>query len=305
MNIAVATPSGHVGSAVADFLLDFGDDIHVKLLSRRPSRVKHLLDRGASLVTGSQDDVNFLSRATEDVDALFWATPPGYGSDDVRAFQNRQGRAAATAVRVNRIRRVVNLSSIWAEMSTGAGPVGGLHDVEARLDDAAENVTHLRAGLFFENLLWQVDSLRELGKIRLPVSPARRLPMIATRDIGRVAAARLASQDWSGRIIHELYGPADLSFRDVADIISQESGRKVVFASCDLEEFRQLLLNNAMSENAAALMVELYSSLEADRLQTAEQPTAKTSTSTTLREFAQETLLPLITETISPMWDNF
>ena len=121
MNIAVATPSGHVGSAVADFLLDFGSDIHVKLLGRRPSKLKHLVARGASLATGSQDDVNYLTRATDDVDVLFWVTPPGYGSDDVRAFQNRHGRAAATAIRVNRIKRVVNLSSIWAEMGSGAG----------------------------------------------------------------------------------------------------------------------------------------------------------------------------------------
>ena len=35
MKIAVTTPTGHVGSAVADFLLDFGGDVHVRLLGRR------------------------------------------------------------------------------------------------------------------------------------------------------------------------------------------------------------------------------------------------------------------------------
>ena len=305
MNIAVATPSGHVGSAVADFLLDFGSDIHVKLLGRRPSKLKHLVARGASLATGSQDNVNYLTRATDDVDVLFWVTPPGYGSDNVRAFQNRHGRAAATAIRVNRIKRVVNLSSIWAEMGSGAGPVGGLHDVEARLEDVAENVTHLRPGLFFENLLWHVNAIREWARIMLPVDPSRRFPMIAARDIGRIAAARLASRDWTGRIVHELFGPADLSFREVAEVVSQVLGRTVVYAKCGLEEFREMMLVNAMSENAAGLMLELYSSLDADRLRTAEHPTAKTTTATTLGEFARETLLPSITETMSPMRENF
>ena len=173
-----------------------------------------------------------------------------------------------------------------------------------RLDNVAENVTHLRPGMFFENLLWQVEPMREWGKILLPLDASRRLPMIASRDVGRVAR-RLASQDWTGRIVHELRGPADLSFRDVAEIISQVAGRKVVYARCDLEDFREILLNNALSENAAALMLELYASLDADRLRTAEHPTAKTSTSTTLGEFAHETLLPLITESISPMRENF
>ena len=67
--------------------------------------------------------------------------------------------------------------------------MGGLHDVEARLEDVAENVTHLRPGLFFENLLWHVDAIREWARIMLPVDPSRRFPMIAARDIGRIAAA--------------------------------------------------------------------------------------------------------------------
>ena len=61
-----------------------------------------------------QDDVDYMLQATGDVDALFWATPPGYGSDDVRAFQNRLATAASTASRANEIPRVVNLSSIGA-----------------------------------------------------------------------------------------------------------------------------------------------------------------------------------------------
>ena len=94
MKIAVATPTGHVGSAVVDFLLEFGGDIRVVLLGRRPDRLKEFVRRGAEMAIGSQDDADYLVKATRGVEALFWATPPGYGSDDVRAFQNRLGRAA-------------------------------------------------------------------------------------------------------------------------------------------------------------------------------------------------------------------
>ena len=68
------------------------------------------------MAVGAQDDVDYLVNATRGVDALFWATPPGYGSDDVRAFQNRLGKAAATAVRANEILRVVNLSVDRAQL---------------------------------------------------------------------------------------------------------------------------------------------------------------------------------------------
>src|SRR5574340_1832287 len=87
MKIAVTTPTGHVGRAVAQYLLD--RHVQVRLLARRPEKLKDLSDAGAEVVRGAQDDKDYVIAQTRGSDALFWATPPGYGSDDVRAFQNR------------------------------------------------------------------------------------------------------------------------------------------------------------------------------------------------------------------------
>ena len=154
MKVAVTTPSGHVGGAVADYLLGFDGGLEVVLLGRRPDRLGNLIDRGATLAIGSQDDVDYLCRSTEGVDALYWATPPGYGSDNVRAFQHRLGEAVEKTIRANKIPRVVNMSSVGAILETGAGPVSGLHDVEQLINKAACHVTHLRPGFFFENMLF-------------------------------------------------------------------------------------------------------------------------------------------------------
>ena len=246
------------------------------------------------MVIGSQDDADFLTEATHDVDALFWVTPPGYGSDDVRAFQNRLGKAAATAVRTNHVARVVNLSSIGARHVSGVGPINGLHDVEKWLDDAAENVMHLRPGFFFENLLWQLDSIKERGRISLPISGSQRFPMIATRDIGRVAAQRLTDQQWTAHRVQELHGPADLSFDEVAEILSSVLGFKVVYVKCDRQQMRQVLLDNAISENAADLMLEMYDAAETGTLRSMQPRSAETTTPTTLLEFARDVMLPKI-----------
>ena len=111
----------------------------------------------------------------------------------------------------------------------------------------------MRPGFFFENLLWQMDSIRNWGRISLPLSGSTRYPMLATRDIGRVAATRLTNADWSGQVVQELHGPADLSFREVAEILAQVLGRKIVYIKCDRLEMRDIMLKNAMSENAADL----------------------------------------------------
>lgn len=294
MKIAITTPTGHVGRAVVDYLLDFGGDIRVKLLGRRPEKMREFIRRGAEFGTGSQDDVDFLSRETEGCNALFWVTPPGHGSDDVRAFQNRLAKTAATAIRVNRIPRVVNLSSIGADLESGAGPVSGLHDVEELLNEAVRDITHLRPGFFFENLLWQVDSLRKWGRISLPLSGTTRYPMLAARDIGRAAAGRLVNPSWTGHNICELHGPVDLSFDEVAKILADVMGRKIVYIKCDSREMRQYLIDNGISENAADLLVEMYAAAESGKMKTLEPPSESTTTSTTLEEFARETLLPLM-----------
>ena len=293
MKIAITTPTGHVGSAVADSLLDFGGDIRVKLLARRPDKLRRFTDRGAEVLIGSQDDADFLTRATQDVDAFFWVTPLAYGSDDLRAFQNRLGKAAATAVRINHVSRVVNLSSIGAQLTTGVGPINGLHDVEKLLDDAANNITHLRPGSFFENLLWQADAIKKWDRISLPLSASKRSPMIATGDIGGVAAQCLLDQDWSGHIVRELHGPADLSYDEVAGILSKVLGRKIVYVQCDRRELRENLLDNAVSENVADLMLEMYEAIEMGRLQSTQPRSAETTTQTTLAQFAQEVIVPM------------
>jgi uncharacterized protein YbjT (DUF2867 family) len=299
MKIAVTTPAGHVGSAVVDFLLEFGGDMRVVLLARRPEKLTNFLKRGAEITIGPQDDADYLVKATRGADALFWATPPGYGSDNVRAFQNRLGRAGATAIRTNGIPRVVNLSSIGAHLDSGVGPISGLHDVEGLLDEAATHITHLRPGFFFENLLWQLDSIRTTGRFSLPLSGTLRYPMIATHDIGRVAAARLASRGWIGHFVGELHGPADLSFDEVAGILSQTLARKVEFVRCSPEETRRVMLNNAVSENAVDLMLEMYDAVDTGKLQTIEPRSTKTTTPTTLTEFARDVMLPLIAEPVN------
>jgi uncharacterized protein YbjT (DUF2867 family) len=299
MKIAITTPSGHVGSAVVDYLMDLGGDIQVKLLARRPKNLDKYVRRGAEIVICSQDDKDTLVSVTRDVDALLRVTPPGFGSDDVRAYQNRMGKAAAFAIRTNRIPRVVNLSSIGANLSSGVGPINGLYDVEGLLDEVTDDITHLRPGFFFENLLMQVDSMRNWGRFSLPISGSRRYPMIATRDIGRVAATRLADQNWNGQYIHELHGPADLSYDEVAGILSKALGSKIVYVHCDRQEARQALLASAMSENLVDLLLEMYDAIESGRLQPLEPRTPQTTTLTTLAEFASEVILPLIAQPIT------
>lgn len=299
MRIAVTTPTGQIGSSTVECLLELGGDVRVVLLGRRPEKLRSFVRRGAEMAIGSQDDTEYLVNATQGVDALFWVTPPGYGSDDLRGFQNRLANAAAVAILQNKIPRVVNLSSVGANLHSGAGPISGLHDVEQTLNAAAPNITHLRPGFFFENLLWQLESICQRNRISLPIDGARRYPMLATRDIARVAASRLASRGWSGHFISELHGPADLSFNEVAEILTQTLRRDIDYAQSTPEEARQMMLENALSENAADMLLEMYQAVSSGHLRPIQPRSQQTTTPTTLAEFTRDVLEPMIEEAVS------
>jgi len=123
--------------------------------------------------------------------------------------------------------------------------------------------------------------------------------MIATRDIGRVAAARLASRGWIGHFVGELHGPTDLSFNEVAEILSHALSRKITYFKCEPEEARRALIENAVSDNAADLMLEMYDAVETGRLRNLEPRSARTTTPTTLAEFARDVMLPMIAEPVA------
>ena len=123
--------------------------------------------------------------------------------------------------------------------------------------------------------------------------------MIATHDIGHVAAERLLDRKWSGRSIRELYGPADLSFNEVAEILSEVFGRKIVFVKCDPLEGAGSHARQRDERERRRRDAGMYDAVEAGRLRPSKPRSTETTTPTTLAEFAREALLPLIAEPVA------
>ena len=58
------------------------------------------------------------------------------------------------------------------------------------------------------------------------------------------------------------------------------------------------MLDNALSENAADLMLEMYDAIETGRLRPLQPRSAETATLTTLAEFVQEVMFPILAESV-------
>ena len=87
-------------------------------------------------------------------------------------------------------------------------------------------IAFVRAAWFMENADWDVDDARA-GTLRSFLQPLdRAIPMVATADIGSVAA-RLLRETWTGHRVVELQGPGPVSPNDLARTFAGLLGRPV------------------------------------------------------------------------------
>lgn len=122
-----------------------------------------------------------------------------------------------------------------------------------------------------------------------PISGDRKLPTCATRDIAAAAARLLLDQSWSGQDSVPVLGPEDLSFNDMAQIMSDVLGRLVRFQQIPGEAIKARLTEQGMSEAMAqASLVMMVAKNEG--LDNAEPRTPQATTPTTFRQWCEEVL---------------
>ncbi len=99
--------------------------------------------------------------------------------------------------------------------------------IEQALGELPIPITFLRPGWFMENHAWDVAPARESGVIPSFLQPLDKpVPMVATADIGRVAA-ELIRETWPGKRVVELEGPHRVTPNEIAATFSDLLGRLV------------------------------------------------------------------------------
>ena len=144
-------------------------------------------------------------------------------------------------------------STIGAELRHGAGFLDGLARVEQRLDAARDEtggaLLHLRCGYFMTNLLHDLDGLRA-GRLTTVRPLDEPMPWVDPRDIATVAAARLLADDWTGRQVQAVHGPADLTWPEAAAELSAATGESIEAHRISEDEERAALRAAGMGEVA-------------------------------------------------------
>jgi uncharacterized protein YbjT (DUF2867 family) len=291
--IVITTPTGQIGRQVLGNLLGSGEELRV--IARDPSDLPGGVRDGLDVVVGSHGDASVVDKAFAGADAVFWLVPPDPRATSVEAAYVGFTRPAAEAFKRHGVGRVVAVTALgrgtpWAER---AGYVTGSLAMDDLIADSGVALRALCNPSFMDNTIRQVPSIRDQGMFFSPIAGDRKLPTVATRDIAAAASRLLLDASWSGVGEVPLLGPEDLSFNDMAQIISEVLGKEVRFQQTAFEAYKERFVSFGMSDAMAQGMTDMAWAKN-EGLDNGVQRTPENSTPTSFRQWCEEVLKPAV-----------
>ena len=194
--------TGKVGGETAKQLLAQG--MKVRALVRNREKAANWANRGVELVEGDWNDSAAIELALKGVEGAFvmlpavWAPSPDFAEAKgvIANYVEALTKAAPP--------RVVALSSMGANRTSGHGMITALSLLEQGFRDLKSPIAFVRAGGFFENFLYGLH-VAQGGTLPVYYNPTnRKSTMVATNDIGAEVATLLSGPAWSGQRVVEL-----------------------------------------------------------------------------------------------------
>jgi uncharacterized protein YbjT (DUF2867 family) len=291
--IVITTPTGLIGHQVLDHLLDSGEALRV--IARDPSGLTAEVRERVELVEGSHADPDVVDEAFAGADAVFWLVPPDPRAESVEAAFVEFTRPAAGAFKRHSVSRVVGISALgrgtpWA---AHAGYVSGSLAMDDLIGGTGVSYRALTNPSFMDNILRQADAIKNQGRLFSPISGGRKLPAVATRDTAAVAARLLLDETWNGVEEVPVLGPEDLSFNDMAEILSEVLGKQIRFQQIPFAAYKARFVELGMSGAMAQGMTDMAAAKN-EGLDNAVKRTPENSTPTSFRQWCEGMLKPAV-----------
>lgn len=251
----IAGATGRVGSATATALLDAGAPVRV--LVRSAEAAESWGARGAEVARLDLHDRGRLTEALRHSQGFFALLPFDLTADDLHTHTQDLITSIAGAVQDSRVPHVAMLSSGGADLASGTGPIANLYALEHALTQTGVVLSAIRPGHFQEKVSDLIDAARFEGVYPVFADSADvPVPMVATADIGRVAARALLSPPVTSEAI-DVVGPA-YTEQTVAVLLGELLGRTLEVITLPRAGWVPALTETGFPVTAAELLAELY-----------------------------------------------
>ena len=228
--ILITGATGTVGSEILE--VASAEGLRVRAVTRDPQKADANRLPHVEFVQGDFDDVDSMRRACSGVDRAFLLT-----NSTERA--EHQQIAFIRVAQQSGVRHIVKLSQLHAD-STSLGRFLRYHAaVEAAIQASGLTFTFLRPNLYMQGLLNFRQSIQEKGAF-FAAAGDEHISAVDVRDLADVAFAALTSSQHDNKI-YSLTGPDALTFAEMAQQLSQATGRPIMFVDVPPEAMRAAL----------------------------------------------------------------
>lgn len=240
---AITGITGQVGGGVARTLLDARKS--VRAIVRDSAKGAIWAQQGCEVALARMEDADALRGAFAGAEAVFVLLPPNF--DPSPGFTETRQIVAALRSSLEKARpgRIVCISTVGAQ-AREENLLSQLGILEQGLSDLVLPITFLRPAWYMENAVWDLKPARDTGVVQSFLQPLNKaIPMVATADVGRVAAELLQEQ-WQGHRVVELEGPRRISSNDIAASFARLLNRSVRASIVPRNTWEALFLSQGM-----------------------------------------------------------
>jgi uncharacterized protein YbjT (DUF2867 family) len=274
----VVGATGTVGRVVARRLKGLGHEV-------RPAA------RSVGVPFENREKLNEVFSGTQ---GAYLMIPFDFAALDLHRREDEIGEALARAVAACRVPRVVLLSGLSAHLSEETvGSARGAQMMERRLNALEiEELVHLRATFFMENLLQAVPQMVQTGDFRGAFSGSKPMPMVSAKDVGARAAEILVAANVGPRV-QELHGAGDYTMAEAVSILGRSVGLpNARYIQVSYEEARAGMIGVGISSSLADAVMETARGFNEGRVWAKEARSPRNTTETSLETFAAESFAP-------------
>jgi uncharacterized protein YbjT (DUF2867 family) len=246
--ILITGATGTVGSHIVEQLSR--SKVNFRAAYHDAAKASKMNLPGVEMVQLDNDKPETISTSLSGVEKLFLLTPAML--DIVEITSNFVDEAKKAGVK-----QIVKLSVMGAD--TEPRTIGGrLHrEAERVIENSGISYTHLRPNYFMQNFVnFYGETIKDQNAFYLPLADAK-VSFVDVRNIASVAIEALTSEGHEGKA-YTITGPEALTCQEVAQILSDATGKAITYANISDEEARQGMVKVGMPADVVDYLIDLY-----------------------------------------------
>jgi uncharacterized protein YbjT (DUF2867 family) len=259
--ILVTGANGTVGSEVVKQLASISSSSGYKIRAavhskNKADKLKQFGNKRVEIVELDYTKPDTVADALNKVDKLYLQTLPVPDVTDICSNLVKEAKK-------NGVEYIVKLSAMGAD-SDPRSTILRLHGEEEKIiGDSRIAYTFLRPPAFMQNFVTQFGhTIRTQNAFYVPAGDAK-MSFVDARDIAAIAAEMLTNNSNGGSQQHEnkaydITGQDALSYRQVADILSNEVGKKISYIDITEDDARKGMEQIGMGDWFIDIMIELF-----------------------------------------------